>query len=82
MFLMGDVEGDDSAAILINDLNTEYILPLFSVSHFKDGFGSELQLGVIRPLMGRLAGFDAADKAAELIPHVNLRIWVIHLAEC
>ena len=30
---MGEVEGDDNAAILIKDLNTEYILPLSPISH-------------------------------------------------
>ncbi len=32
-FLMGKMEGDDNAAILINDLNTENILLLSSISH-------------------------------------------------
>lgn len=32
-FLMGEVEGDDNAAILIKDLNTEYILSWSPISH-------------------------------------------------
>lgn len=31
---MGEVDGDDNAAILINNLNTEYILPLSPIPHF------------------------------------------------
>lgn len=30
---MGEVDGDDNAAILIEDLNTEYILPLSPIPH-------------------------------------------------
>ena len=30
---MGEAEGDDNAAILIKDLNTEYILSLSPISH-------------------------------------------------
>ena len=30
---MGEVEDNNNAAILIKDLNTEYILPLSPISH-------------------------------------------------
>ena len=31
---MGVVKGDDDAAVLVNDLNPENILPLSPISHF------------------------------------------------